>query len=134
MSNHNKLYQGKSLNIVIKPVFICSNPYIYTTVVQEVYNRVRSPEVDEVEGLAAAATKHLELLKQKDQAESSCQASDSCYHSVMERFFSFLLIPVAMFNCIIFFHLIRKKFPSKTIHLPRIVPFNGAMPSVSEMI
>ena len=35
----------KSLNIVIKHVFICSNPYIYTTVVQEVYNRDRSPEV-----------------------------------------------------------------------------------------
>ena len=28
----------KGLNIVIKHVFICSNPYIYTTVVQEVYN------------------------------------------------------------------------------------------------
>jgi hypothetical protein len=49
--------------------FICSNPYIYTTVVQEVYNRDCSP--DDVEGLAAAATKHLELLKQKDEAESS---------------------------------------------------------------
>jgi hypothetical protein len=32
-----------------------------------VYNR----EVDDVEGLAVAATKHLELLKQKDEAESS---------------------------------------------------------------
>ena len=60
----------KSLNIVIKHV-ICSNRYIYTTVVQEVYNRDRSPEVYDVEGLAAAATKHLELLKQKDEAESS---------------------------------------------------------------
>ena len=39
--------------------------------IQEVYNRDRSPEVDDVEGLAAAATKHLELLKQKDEAESS---------------------------------------------------------------
>ena len=28
----------KSLNIVIKHVFICSNPYIYTTVVQEELN------------------------------------------------------------------------------------------------
>jgi hypothetical protein len=28
-------------------------------------------EVDDVEGLAVAATKHLELLKQKDEAESS---------------------------------------------------------------
>ena len=60
-----------SLNIVQKNVFICSNPYIYNTVVQEVYNRDCSPEVDDVEGLAAAATKHLELLKQKDEAESS---------------------------------------------------------------
>jgi len=54
-----------NLNIVIKHVFICSNPYIYTTVVQEVYNRDRSPEVDDVEDLAAAATKHLEFT-QKD--------------------------------------------------------------------
>ena len=46
-------------------------PYIYTTVVQEVYNRDQSPEVDDVEGLAAAPTKHMELLKQKDKAESS---------------------------------------------------------------
>jgi hypothetical protein len=35
------------------------------------YNRNRSPEVDDVERLAASATKHLELLKQKDEAESS---------------------------------------------------------------
>ena len=54
----------------IKYVFICSNPYIYTTVVQEVYNRDRSPDVDDVEGLAEAATKHLDLLKQKDDPES----------------------------------------------------------------
>ena len=45
---------------------IFSNPYIYTTVVQEEYNQDHSPEVDDVEGLAAAATKHLDLLKQKD--------------------------------------------------------------------
>ena len=44
---------------------------MYTNVVQEVYNWDRSPEVDDVEGLAAAATKHLDLLKQKDEAESS---------------------------------------------------------------
>jgi hypothetical protein len=50
---------------------ICSNPYIYTTVVQSVYNQDHSPEVDDVEGLAAAATKHLDLLKQKDVAESN---------------------------------------------------------------
>jgi hypothetical protein len=43
---------NESLNIVKKHVFICSNPYIFTT----------APEVDDVEGLAAAATKHLELL------------------------------------------------------------------------
>ena len=51
--------------------FICSNPYIYTTAVQEVYNRDRSPEVDDIEGLAGAATKHLDLLKQKDEAKRS---------------------------------------------------------------
>jgi hypothetical protein len=62
---------AKSLNIVRKHVFICSNAYIYTTVVQEVYNRDRSSEVDYVEGLAAAATKHMEFLKQKDEAVSS---------------------------------------------------------------
>ena len=65
------MYGRKSLNIVNKHVFICSDPYIYTTVVQEVYNQDRSPEVDDVEDLAAAATKHLDLLKQKDKAESS---------------------------------------------------------------
>ena len=55
----NKPFLGdiikKSQKIVIKHVFICSNPYIYNTVVQEVYNRNRSPEVDD-EGSAAAAT------------------------------------------------------------------------------
>ena len=35
------------------------------------YNRDRSPEVDDVLGLAAAATKQVELLNQKDEAESS---------------------------------------------------------------
>jgi hypothetical protein len=35
------------------------------------YNRDRSPELDDVEGLAVAATKHLESIKQKDEAESS---------------------------------------------------------------
>ena len=34
------------------------------------YNRDLSTGVDDVEGLAAASTKHLELLKQKDEAES----------------------------------------------------------------
>jgi hypothetical protein len=52
----------KSLTIISKHVFISSNPYIYTTVAQEVYFRDRSPEVDDGEDLAAAATKHLELL------------------------------------------------------------------------
>ena len=51
------------LNIVIKHVFICSNPYIYTTAVQEVYNRGRCQEVEDIEGLAATTTKHLELPK-----------------------------------------------------------------------
>ena len=35
------------------------------------YNQIRPPEVDDVEGLAAAATKHLELLKQNDKAGGS---------------------------------------------------------------
>jgi hypothetical protein len=35
------------------------------------YNQDRSPDVDDVEWLAAASTKHLELLKHKDEAESS---------------------------------------------------------------
>jgi hypothetical protein len=46
-------------------------PYIYIIVVHKVYNQDRSPEVDDVEGWAAAATKHLELLKQKDRAQGS---------------------------------------------------------------
>ena len=54
--------ERKSRNIVNKQVLICSNYYIYTTIVQEVYNRDLSPEVDDVEGSAAAATKHLELV------------------------------------------------------------------------
>ena len=40
-------------------------------VVQEVYNRDRSSEDDDVEGLATPATKHLELLKQNDNTEGS---------------------------------------------------------------
>ena len=71
LGDFHNCQQDISLNIVIKHVFICSNPYIYTTVVQEVYNRDRSPEVDDVEVLAAAATNHLDLLKQKDEAKSS---------------------------------------------------------------
>ena len=35
------------------------------------YNQDHSPEVDDVEGLAADATRHLELHKQKDKAESN---------------------------------------------------------------
>ena len=60
----NQPVDWKSLKIVINYVLICSNLYIYTNVVQEVYNRDCSPEINYVEGLAAAATKHLELLKQ----------------------------------------------------------------------
>ena len=64
-------YAERNMNIVIKHFFIWSNPYIYNSVVQELYNRDRSPEVDDVEGLTAAATKHLELLKQKGEVEGS---------------------------------------------------------------
>jgi hypothetical protein len=39
---------AQSLNIVIKHVFLCSSPYIYTKVVQEAYNQNHSPEVDEL--------------------------------------------------------------------------------------
>ena len=35
------------------------------------FSRERSPKVVDVEGLAAAATEHLELLKQKYKAEGS---------------------------------------------------------------
>jgi hypothetical protein len=35
------------------------------------YNQDHSPEVDDIEGLASTATKHLDLLKQTDEAESS---------------------------------------------------------------
>ena len=52
--------------VAVHPICI-----LYTTVVQEVYNRDPSPEVDNVEGLAVAATKHLELFKQKHKAEGS---------------------------------------------------------------
>ena len=48
-------------------IYIC----IYATVVQEVYNRDRSSEVDDVDGFTASATKHLDLVKQKDKAEGS---------------------------------------------------------------
>jgi hypothetical protein len=57
----------KSPNIVL-----LVNMFLFAvtpTIVQEVYNRDRSPEVDDVEGLAAATTKHQELLKQKNEAE-----------------------------------------------------------------
>jgi hypothetical protein len=45
--------------IAVTPIFIL---LLYTRCITE---------VDDVEGLAVAATKHLELLKQKDEAESS---------------------------------------------------------------
>ena len=58
----------KSLNrflFAVTPIFIL---LLYKRCI----TRDRSPEVDDVEGwLAAAATKNLELLKQKDEAESS---------------------------------------------------------------
>ena len=62
----------KSLNILVLSMFLFAvTPIVHITVVQEVYNRDRSPEVEDVEVLAAAATNHLDLLKQKDEAESS---------------------------------------------------------------
>ena len=63
-------------------VFRCAE-FFYTTVIQEVHNRDRSPEVDDVQRLAAAATKHLELLKQKDKAEDShlSQIIGYCFYS-----------------------------------------------------
>ena len=57
--------------------FFCRNPYTSTTVVQELYNQDSSPEVDDVEGFAAAVTKHVDLLKLMDEAESSCQVQPS---------------------------------------------------------
>jgi hypothetical protein len=63
--------------LALAEIFICNNHFIYTTVAQEFYNRDRSQEVDDVEGLAVAATKHLELLKQKDEPESSFILEDS---------------------------------------------------------
>ena len=57
-----KKKKKKSLNTIIKQVPVCSNPYIYTNVVQEVYNQDCSPEVGVIEGLAAAATKHLKMM------------------------------------------------------------------------
>ena len=50
--------------VAVTPIFI----YLF---VQEVYNRDLSPEVDDVKGLAVAATKRMELLKQRDEAQSS---------------------------------------------------------------
>ena len=49
--------------------------------VQVVYNQYRFPEGDNVEVLAAAATKHLKLLKEKDMAfiiEVANWRSSSC--------------------------------------------------------
>ena len=43
---------------------------MYTTVAQEVFNRDGSPEVDDVEGLAAAANKHLDISSTKDHGLS----------------------------------------------------------------
>jgi hypothetical protein len=45
------------------------NPYIHNTVVQEVYNRDHSPEVEDVDN---DCYKYLELVKskQKDKAEN----------------------------------------------------------------
>ena len=55
-----KWSERKCVNIVIKHVLFAVTPIFI------IYY-----EVDDVEGLVAAATKYLELLKQKDEAESS---------------------------------------------------------------
>ena len=47
-------------------ISICSNPYVNIKAVQKVYNHDHSPEVDDVEWLISAATKHLELIKKKN--------------------------------------------------------------------
>ena len=46
--------------LLIKHVLNCGNLYIYTTVVQEVYNLDHSLEIQDVEDLAAVATRHLD--------------------------------------------------------------------------
>jgi hypothetical protein len=40
-----KIIERKSLGIAFKHVIICSNPYIYTAVVEEVYSRDCSPKL-----------------------------------------------------------------------------------------
>ena len=52
------------------------------------YVQDRSPDVDDVEGLAVAATKHLELLKQEDKADGSLQS-----------YLYFIFKPVFIFGC-----------------------------------
>ena len=58
-----KVNLKKGLTPIFKHVLICRNPYIYTNVLNEVYIQDLSPEHDDVEVLAVAATKQLELLK-----------------------------------------------------------------------
>jgi hypothetical protein len=50
-----------------EPIMTCMY-HIYTKVA-EVYIRDRSKDVNDVDGLAAVATKHLEFLKQKDRTK-----------------------------------------------------------------
>jgi hypothetical protein len=57
------------LKCVIKHVFICSILYIYTSVVQEVYNRDRSPEVMMLSGW--------QRLKKRDDAENSFRTENT---------------------------------------------------------
>lgn len=54
----SKFFSEKKSKHCYKLFFICSNPYIDTTFVHEMYDR--SPEVDGDEGLAEAATKQSE--------------------------------------------------------------------------
>ena len=63
--------QERRVYIAMKHVFICNNHCIYTNVIQEVYNQDCSPENDDVEGLAATASKYIKLFKQMDMGEGS---------------------------------------------------------------
>ena len=61
-------YPEKSLNIVIEHVFICSNPYIYTTVVSRtIYNL-----------FLLSTTKHTEFFDLRPFYIILCQLMSSC--------------------------------------------------------
>ena len=48
-------------------------------------NRDRFPEVDDVEGLAAAATKHLDFLKQKKVMKVESNGSKECESKISQQ-------------------------------------------------